>query len=312
MKTIAHRCLPFLSLFVKPYILYTDELTEAQSWTTYQQKKLPKNGASPNAASKNFVKNSESLALFVSAECGRFPKMCQNPLTPERKANGDDIMQTVLIVEDDQTIRRELEILLEKYGYAAKATDDFSNAAAWILQQQAHLVLLDINLPYCDGLHICREIRKNSAIPIIIVTSRSGDVDELMGMSLGADDFVRKPYNIQVLLARIENVLRRASAGQMDDILRVGEIALNLGNGTISLGKQSLELTKNELRVLRLLMKNQGKIVSREQIMLELWQSDEFVDDNTLTVNIGRLRKKLGEIGAEGLIQTKRGQGYML
>ncbi|MDR2519567.1 MAG: response regulator transcription factor [Eubacteriaceae bacterium] len=221
-------------------------------------------------------------------------------------------MQTVLIVEDDQTIRRELEILLEKYGYAAKATDDFSNAAAWILQQQAHLVLLDINLPYCDGLHICREIRKNSAIPIIIVTSRSGDVDELMGMSLGADDFVRKPYNIQVLLARIENVLRRASAGQMDDILRVGEIALNLGNGTISLGKQSLELTKNELRVLRLLMKNQGKIVSREQIMLELWQSDEFVDDNTLTVNIGRLRKKLGEIGAEGLIQTKRGQGYML
>ncbi|MDR3091143.1 MAG: response regulator transcription factor [Clostridiales bacterium] len=221
-------------------------------------------------------------------------------------------MQTILIIEDDQTIRRELELLLEKYGYAVKTTDDFSNAAEWILRQQAHLVLLDINLPYYDGFHICREIRKNATIPIIIVTSRSGDIDELMGMNLGADDFVRKPYNVQVLLARIENVLRRANGAQTEDLLRAGELALNLSNSTVNSGEQSRELTKNELRILRLLMKNQGKILSRDQIMLELWQSDEFVDDNTLTVNIGRLRKKLEEIGAGGLIQTKRGQGYML
>ncbi|GHU97029.1 DNA-binding response regulator [Clostridia bacterium] len=228
------------------------------------------------------------------------------------KTNGDDIVQTILIIEDDQTIRRELEILLEKYGYAVKTTDDFSDAAAWILRQQAQLVLLDVNLPYYDGFHICREIRKNSAIPIIVVTSRSGDIDELMGMNLGADDFVRKPYNIQVLLARIENVLRRAGGNQTEDVLLAGELALNLGNSTVNLGGRSQELTKNELRILRLLMKNRGKIISRDQIMLELWQSDEFVDDNTLTVNIGRLRKKLEELGAEGLIQTKRGQGYLL
>jgi DNA-binding response OmpR family regulator len=222
-------------------------------------------------------------------------------------------MQTVLIIEDDQTIRRELELLLEKYGYAVKTTDDFSNAVAWILQQQAHLVLLDINLPYYDGFHICREIRKNNTtLPVIIVTSQNSDIDELMGMKLGADDFVRKPYNIQVLLARIENALRHANGNQMDDMLRVGELALNLGNSTVGLGEQSRELTKNELRILRLLMKNHGKIIPRDQIMLELWQSDEFVDDNTLTVNMGRLRKKLEEIGAESLIQTKRGQGYML
>ncbi|MDR3072652.1 MAG: response regulator transcription factor, partial [Clostridiales Family XIII bacterium] len=163
-----------------------------------------------------------------------------------------------------------------------------------------------------DGFHICREIRKNTTIPIIIVTSRSGDMDELMGMNLGADDFVRKPYNIQVLLARIENVLRRTNGNSTEDILSVGEITLNLSNSTVNLGKESQELTKNELRILRLLMKNPGKIIPRDQIMLELWQSDEFVDDNTLTVNMGRLRKKLEEIGADGLIQTKRGQGYML
>jgi DNA-binding response OmpR family regulator len=137
-------------------------------------------------------------------------------------------------------------------------------------------------------------------------------MDELMGMNLGADDFVRKPYNIQVLLARIENVLRRTNGNSTEDILSVGEITLNLSNSTVNLGKESQELTKNELRILRLLMKNPGKIIPRDQIMLELWQSDEFVDDNTLTVNMGRLRKKLEEIGADGLIQTKRGQGYML
>ena len=137
-------------------------------------------------------------------------KTYQNSLTPGKKVNGDDIMQTVLIIEDDQTIRRELELLLKKYGYAAKTTDDFSNAVEWILGQQAHLLLLDINLPYYDWFHICREIRKNNTtLPIIIVTSQNSDIDELMGMKLGADDFVRKPYNIQVLLARIENILLR-------------------------------------------------------------------------------------------------------
>jgi DNA-binding response OmpR family regulator len=222
------------------------------------------------------------------------------------------MIQKILIIEDDHTIRRELELLLEKYGYAVYTTDDFSNVVEWILGQQAQLVLLDINLPFFDGFHICRELRRKTTIPIIIVTSQGSDIDELMGMNLGADDFVRKPYNIQVLLARIENVLRRTGEKQTEEVLRAGALALNLNNSTVSHGAQTQELTKNELRILRLLMKNQGKIISRDQIMLELWQSDEFVDDNTLTVNMGRLRKKLEEIGAFGLIQTKRGQGYLL
>ena len=221
-------------------------------------------------------------------------------------------MQTVLIVEDDDTIRRELVIFLEKYGFLVKAADDFTDIVDWILAEKAHLVLLDINLPFYDGHYICREIRKSSNVPIIVVTSRSDEIDELMSMNLGADDFITKPYNTSILLARIQNVLRRAHGKNDESLIHVRDVSLNMNTGIVSFQNNTRELTKNEARILRLLMSNSGKIVSRDKIMTELWQSDEFVDDNTLTVNINRLRKKLDEIDAVDFINTKRGRGYMV
>ena len=222
-------------------------------------------------------------------------------------------MNEILIIEDDAIIRAELKTLLEKYGYLVSAPDDFSDIVNEALNAASGLILLDLGLPYYDGHHICREIRKASSVPIIVVTSRNTETDELMSLHLGADDFITKPYNTQILLTRIENVLRRAYGGnQTETVLTAEGLSLNLENSTLSFNGQTLELTKNEVRILRLLMRNQGKIISRDQIMAELWQSDEFVDDNTLTVNINRLRKKLSEIGAAELIQTKRGQGYIV
>lgn len=218
----------------------------------------------------------------------------------------------LLIIEDDAAIRAELQILLERNGYAVSVLDDFDRIVETVLTIAPHLILLDLGLPHYDGHHICRELRKRSSIPIIVVTSRNTEMDELMSMHIGADDFVTKPYNTQILLARIENVLRRVYGKQEDSILRCGELLLNQNDSTAQYNGGTQELTKNEFRILRLLMKNQGKIISRDQIIEELWQTDEFVDDNTLTVNMNRLRKKLGEIGASELIQTKRGQGYLI
>jgi DNA-binding response OmpR family regulator len=219
----------------------------------------------------------------------------------------------ILIIEDDATIRAELKTMLEKYGYSVAAPDDFTDIANTALTAAPNLILLDLGLPYHDGHRICREIRKSSLVPIIVVTSRNTETDELMSLHLGADDFVAKPYNTQILLTRIENVMRRAYCGnQAETVITVEGVSLNPESSTLSFDGQTEELTKNETRILTLLMKNRGKIISRDRIMTELWQSDEFVDDNTLTVNVNRLRKKLAEIGMAELIQTKRGQGYMI
>lgn len=220
-------------------------------------------------------------------------------------------MQTILIIEDDATIRAELKSLLEKYGYAVIAPEELRGIIDHAIAMQPQLILLDLGLPHHDGHHICREIRKQSAAPIIVVTSRDTETDELMSMHLGADDFVTKPYNTQILLARIENVLRRAYGGaQAQTLLAAGGVTLDTQNDTVSAGGQSAELTRNEARILRLLMKQPGQVLSRDQIMTELWQSADFVDDNTLTANISRLRKKLGKLGFPKFIQTERGQGY--
>ncbi|GHU64419.1 DNA-binding response regulator [Clostridia bacterium] len=221
-------------------------------------------------------------------------------------------MKKILIIEDDETIRTELKNLLEKYGYEIDTPDSFTDLIPFILTSSPHLILLDLGLPLHDGHYICREIRKHSTIPIIVVTSRNTSTDELMSMNLGADDFIAKPYHTQILLARIENVLRRTYQNSSESTIQVGTVSLNLSNSSISVNGKTQELTKNELRILRLLMRNQGNIISREQIMEELWQTDEFVDDNTLTVNINRLRKKLEETGLSHFIRTKRGQGYII
>lgn len=218
----------------------------------------------------------------------------------------------ILIVEDAETLRNELKEFLINYGYEVEAPKDFQQIIKYVTREDIHLILLDINLPVYDGYYICREIRKSSQVPIIMVTSRDNEMDELMSMNLGADDFITKPYNPQILLARIENVLRRTYAHQESSMLQFGSLKLDLSNGTISHQHQQEELTKNEIKILHCLMKNKGKIVSREELMEYLWSSDLFIDDNTLSVNITRLRKKIESIGMENPIETRRGLGYIM
>jgi DNA-binding response OmpR family regulator len=217
----------------------------------------------------------------------------------------------IYVCEDDLPMAKDLCGILIKYGYDAQYTADFSNVAADILTKRPELVLLDINLPQYDGFHICRQVRKNSEVPIIMLTSRESEIDELMSMNLGADDYVTKPFNMQILLAHIASVLRRSSKGN-DSLLIHKGVTLNTTRGTLECGGEEVELTKNEQRILHTLMKNKETIVSRAQLMDVLWQNDEFVDDNTLTVNINRLRKKLESVGVQDFLITRRGQGYMV
>ena len=216
----------------------------------------------------------------------------------------------IFIIEDEPAIREELEQLLGKYGYDCVSSDDFQNIGETALDAQADLILLDINLPYQDGFQVCRSIRQKSNVPIIILTSRNTDFDELMGLNIGADDFVSKPYNGQVLLARIQKILARTYEVQSNTLLTHKGLTLNLLRATISHNGNEKELTKNELGILRLLMLNKGNIIPRDAIIDELWQSEEFIDENTLNVNVVRLRKKLVEIGLPDYLETKRGMGY--
>lgn len=221
-------------------------------------------------------------------------------------------MTRLLIVEDNETIRTELSVFLGRNGFETEAPDRFDDIVTLAVSPETDLVLLDINLPVYDGFFITREIRKRSRVPIIIVTSRDTDVDEVIGMNLGADDFVTKPYNTQILLARIASVLRRADPLLAGARLQCGRFALNYARSTAVVGETEVELTRNELRVLGRLCERCGEIVSREDLMRALWEDDVFVDDNTLTVNINRLRGKLDEVGLTDLIETRRGQGYLI
>ena len=222
-------------------------------------------------------------------------------------------MKKILIIEDDEVIREELQNFLKKYGYEVKAPIDLNNVIEYVENENANLILLDINLPVFDGYYICREIRKTSDVPIMIVTSRDSDVDELMSMNLGADDFITKPYNTEILLARITNILKRTYGSlKTNNILNYRDFKLNLSNATVIYKNKSLELTKNEVKILSYLIDNKGSIVKRDSLMEYLWKSDYFVDDSTLNVNINRLRKKLEEIGIENPIETRRGLGYIM
>ena len=222
-------------------------------------------------------------------------------------------MKKIIIIENDEVIREELQNFLKKYGYDIKVPVEFNDIIKYIEDENANLILLDINLPVFDGYYICREIRKTSDIPIIIVTSRDSEVDELVSMNLGADDFITKPYNTDILLARITNLLKRAYGNLKDNnLLSYKDFNLNLSNATVNYKDNSLELTKNEVKILSYLINNKGNIVKRDSLMEYLWKADYFVDDSTLTVNINRLRKKLQEIGIENPIETRRGLGYIM
>ena len=222
-------------------------------------------------------------------------------------------MNKIMIIEDDATIREELKIFLGRYGYDVNSPNSFENIIEYVKKENPNLILLDINLPIFDGYYICREIRRFSDVPIIIVTSRDSDIDELMSMNLGADDFVTKPYNTQILLARIEAILKRINKNStVQDVLEYKEMKLNLSNGTLSYKDKNIEITKNELKILSYLIKNKGSIVSREALMNYLWDCEMFIDDNTLSVNITRIRKKLEELGLKNVIETRRGLGYII
>ncbi|GAA0071033.1 response regulator transcription factor [Clostridium sardiniense] len=222
-------------------------------------------------------------------------------------------MKEIIIIEDDKVIREELQEFLKKYGYEVKAPTEFDNIIEYVGDENANLILLDINLPVFDGYYICREIRKTSDVPIIIVTSRDSELDELMSMNLGADDFITKPYNLDILLARITNIFKRTYGNlKTNSILSYKDFNLNLSNATVIYMNKSLELTKNEVKILSYLINNKGCIVKRDSLMEYLWKSNYFVDDSTLTVNINRLRKKLEEIGIENPIETRRGLGYIM
>ncbi len=222
-------------------------------------------------------------------------------------------MFKIIIVEDDKEIREELKILLQNSGYEVKTISEFENVENKILEENVHLVLLDINLPNKSGYEICSKVRAKSKVPIIFVTSRNNSMDELKGIMLGGDDYIEKPYNVPILLARIQSLLNRIySSEKKESEIEYKEITLNTLRSTIKYRDKEIELTKTEIKTLYYLFSNKEKIVPRADIINYLWDNEVYADDNSLSVIITRLREKLKEIGVENLIETKRGQGYKI
>ncbi len=220
-------------------------------------------------------------------------------------------MDKIIIIEDEEKIRKELETFLNNNGYQTKIITNFENTLNDILKEDSNLILLDINIPGVNGMHLCKEIRKQSKTPIIIVTSRNSEIDELLCMNYGADDFITKPYNLQILLAHIEAVLKR-SKPEISHILNYEGMKINLSKGTLEYNGKNVILTKNEVQIFSYLLEKRGNVVTRDELMNYLWDSQMFVDDNTLTVNMARLRKKIEELGFKNIIETRRGWGYIV
>ncbi|MGL6197293.1 MAG: response regulator transcription factor [Lachnospiraceae bacterium] len=221
-------------------------------------------------------------------------------------------MQKIMIIEDESSIRDELALLLGNEGYTAIPVTDFTGIPIQIKSAQPNLILLDVILPGRDGFALCAEIRRESSIPIIFVTSRDTAMDELQALNMGGDDYITKPYNIPLLLARIKTVLRRSSTHTESDITKANGLTLDLAKGTAAANGKSTELTRNEIRILAYLMSMPGQIVSRADLIEALWNSQIYIDDNTLSVNITRLRTKLESLGLPDYIKTRRGLGYQI
>lgn len=219
-------------------------------------------------------------------------------------------MKKIFIVEDDKSICMELVEILENEGYAASYLTDFEHSKEEILATGADLIMMDINIPGINGRNLLKEIRKESDISVIMVTSRTSEMDEVLSMSYGADDYITKPYNPTILLLRIAAVLKRMEGSQNAASYRGAEV--NFSKGTIRLGEKEQVLTKNEMIIFQRLLSSKDKIVSRDEIMTDLWDNEEYVNDNALTVNISRLRTKLSELGLPDAIETRKKQGYRL
>lgn len=222
-------------------------------------------------------------------------------------------MQKILIVEDDEKLSKELEKFLSQNGYEVSRITVFNNVIEDILNSKCSIVLLDINLPENNGEYICKEVRKVSEVPIVMITSVDNELDQLISLNYGADDYITKPFNLQILLAKIATILKRVNSNNKDqNKIDFNNFILNLSKSSIEKDGKEIELTKNEFKIIYYLAQNRGKIVSREELMNYLWDSEMFVDDNTLTVNITRIRNKLEEINLKDILETRRGQGYIL
>lgn len=219
-------------------------------------------------------------------------------------------MNKIYIVEDDRSIREELSELLKNAGYETEALTDFENSKKKILEADADLILLDINLPLMNGELLLKEIRRETDTPVIMVTSRTSETDEVLSMSYGADDYITKPYNPTILLLRISAVLKRFSKSTGNQTYR--NLQVNFAKGSLSSDSSEIILTKNEMIIFQLLLDRQGEIVTRDELMTALWDNDEFVNDNALTVNVSRLRAKLSGFGFNDAVETRKKQGYVL
>ena len=222
-------------------------------------------------------------------------------------------MHKILLVEDDEVIRQQVKKILEQWGYEVVLVEDFMEVLSIFVKEEPHLVLMDIGLPLFNGYHWCQEIRKVSKVPIMFLSSRDQAMDIVMAINMGGDDFVTKPFDQNVLLAKIQGLLRRSyEFGQDQSLLEYRGVILNLKAMDLVYQGEVVSLTKNEFQILQVLFERSGNIVSREDLMKELWNSDFFIDDNTLSVNVARLRKKLEAVGLNDFIGTKKGVGYGL
>ena len=219
-------------------------------------------------------------------------------------------MKKILIIEDEKIIRDELKTLLENASYEVSCLEKFNNIDNDLKEKKPNLILLDINLPNANGELILKEIRKESSVPVIMVTSRALEVDEVLSMSYGADDYITKPYNPTILLLRIQNIFKRMENNM--EALFYDDIIVNPQKGILEKDKKTLELTKNEMIIFTYLLSNRGRIVTRDDLMTDLWSNEEYINDNALTVNISRLRTKLENFGYHDVIETRKGQGYIL
>ena len=223
-------------------------------------------------------------------------------------------MYRVFIVEDDPIIARTVRQGLLQWGYDVRCAEDFSRVTQEFAAFDPQLVLLDVSLPFFNGYHWCGEIRRLSKVPVMFLSSAADNLNIVMAMNMGGDDFIPKPFDLQVLVAKVQALLRRTyDFSAPAHLIACGDGSLNLESGQLTYAGATVELTRNEFRVLHLLMENKGAIISRQELMMELWQSDAFIDDNTLTVNVNRLRKSLASIGVpDGFLATRRGQGYLV
>ncbi|MFA9555736.1 response regulator transcription factor [Evansella sp. AB-rgal1] len=223
-------------------------------------------------------------------------------------------MYKILIIEDDNTISSIIEDRLIKWGYLPKKITEFHNVLSDYSNFQPQLILLDINLPFYDGFYWCAKIRELSNVPIIFISSRDGDGDKIRAISQGGDDYIEKPFSMDLLIAKIQAILRRTYAYTDKDlhILQYKDLLLHMDRQLVIYREKEMELTRNEFRILSVLIQNQGNVVSRTRLIKALWDDESFVDDNTLTVNVNRLRKKLVALGLEDYIKTIKGEGYRL